>query len=41
VIDMIAFMRRHAEQLLDLQRSVRALVVISSASVYRDQRSGQ
>jgi nucleoside-diphosphate-sugar epimerase len=37
LIDTIAFTQLHADQLLDIQRSVGALVVISSASVYRDE----
>jgi nucleoside-diphosphate-sugar epimerase len=37
VIDTIAFDDGHARQLLDLQGSVGSFVVISSASVYRDE----
>jgi len=36
VIDTVAFDESHARQLLEAQRDVGALVVISSASVYRD-----
>jgi nucleoside-diphosphate-sugar epimerase len=36
LIDTVAFDEGHARQLLDLQANVGALVVISSASVYRD-----
>jgi nucleoside-diphosphate-sugar epimerase len=36
VIDTVAFDESHARQLLEVQQDVGALVVISSASVYRD-----
>jgi len=36
VIDTVAFTQLHADQLLEVQGSVGAFVVISSASVYRD-----
>jgi hypothetical protein len=37
LIDTIAFTQLRADQLLDMQRSVGAFVVILSASVYRDE----
>jgi nucleoside-diphosphate-sugar epimerase len=36
VIDTVAYGVEHADQLLEVQSNLRALVVISSASVYRD-----
>jgi len=36
LIDTIAFTQLHADQLLEMQGSVGAFVVVSSASVYRD-----
>jgi nucleoside-diphosphate-sugar epimerase len=36
VVDLVAFERAHAEQLLALEGLVRSLVVLSSASVYAD-----
>jgi nucleoside-diphosphate-sugar epimerase len=36
VIDTVAFTQLHADQLLEVQDSIGAFVVISSASVYRD-----
>lgn len=38
LIDTVAFDETHARQLLDIQQAAGALVVISSASVYRDAR---
>lgn len=38
VVDTVAFHTGHADQLLELSAGVEALVVISSASVYRDAR---
>lgn len=38
VIDTVAYDETHADQLLALQGSVGSLLVISSASVYRDQK---
>lgn len=38
VIDVVAFTRRHAEQLVSLRGRVGSLIVISSASVYADEQ---
>jgi nucleoside-diphosphate-sugar epimerase len=38
VIDTVAFDQTHALQLLEVQQDIGALVVISSASVYRDEQ---
>ena len=38
LIDAVAFDETHARQLLEVQGTVGAIVVISSASVYRDER---
>lgn len=38
LIDAVAYEPRHARQLLDLQDSIGAMVVVSSSSVYRDDK---
>jgi nucleoside-diphosphate-sugar epimerase len=38
LIDIVAFGPSHSRQLLDIQRSIGAFVVVSSSSVYRDDK---